>query len=76
MTRLTVDAAFLARLDKLDSIVEVCDESGRTVGYFHSVLASNAGAARSPFSDEEIQRRRQQRTGRALSEIMADLEKS
>jgi hypothetical protein len=76
MTRLTVDAAFLARLDKLDSVVEVCDESGRTIGYFHPVSHSSEAAVRSPYSDEEIQRRQQQRTGRPLSEIMADLEKS
>ena len=76
MTRLTVDAAFLARLDKLDDVLEVCDESGRTVGYLHTIAPTNEGSACSPFSDEEIQRRRQQRTGRQLSDILADLGKS
>ncbi len=76
MTRLTVDAAFLARLDKLDSVLEVCDESGRTVGYFHPVSPPSEGTARSPFSDEELQQRRQQRTGHQLSEILAELGES
>jgi hypothetical protein len=78
MTRLIIDAATLARLQNLQDLSEVCDESGRVLGYFHPVLPSEAAARaerRSPFTDEELQQRRQQRTGRPLAEILERLGK-
>jgi hypothetical protein len=76
MTRLTVDAALLARLHNLDQTLEVCDESGRTLGYFHPVPAAGHPPAPSPFSEEELRRRQQQRTGRSLAEILERLDRS
>ena len=72
MTRVVVDAAMRANLHNLDTVLEVCDESGRTLGYFHP----QNGAVRSPFCDEEIERRRQQRTGKPLAEILERLKQS
>jgi hypothetical protein len=79
MTEVTVDAALRARLNNLDDLLQFRDESGRVPGYFHPLVeftSSEAGAIRSPISDEEIARRRAQRTGRSLAEILADLNRS
>jgi hypothetical protein len=72
MTRLTVDAATLARLGGASSLVEVCDDAGHLLGYFLPVTR-NGETPRSPFSDEEIQRRRQQKTGHSLAEVLRTL---
>jgi len=79
MSKVTVDTALQAKLTEPAGVVEVCDQQGRTIGYFHAANdASNAsgGRLRSPVSDEEIQRRRAQKTGRPLREILDDLEQS
>ncbi len=79
MTHVTLDPALLARLQSLDRPVEFRDESGRTVGYFHPLPGPGQGSQegiRSPFTDEELQRRRQQRTGRPLADILKDLGRS
>ncbi|MBI1901826.1 MAG: hypothetical protein HYS13_12035 [Planctomycetia bacterium] len=77
MTKLVLDANTLAKLHNLAAPFEVCDESGRTLGYFHPVGAPGAASSgvKSPISDEEIGRRRQQRTGRPLAEILENLAK-
>ena len=38
MTKLMIDAGTLAKLHNLDTPLEVCDESGKTLGYFLPVL--------------------------------------
>jgi hypothetical protein len=74
MTKVIVDAATRANLHNLDTLLEVCDESGHTLGYFHPQPAT--AGIRSPFSDEEIERRRQQRTGKPLAETLERLRES
>jgi hypothetical protein len=79
MNEVTVDAALRARLNNLDDLLQVRDESGRILGYFHPVVepaASGAASIRSPFSTEELERRRSQRTGRSLEEILNELNRS
>ena len=76
MTRVILDAALDAKLKDFREPVEVCDSGGRTLGVYHplSRTADPTGARDlSPFSDEEIERRRQQRTGRPLAEIIEGL---
>ncbi len=73
MTKVLIDAETLVKLHNLDAPLEVCDASGRTLGYFHPLAApaaSGGRSIRSPLSDEELQSRRQQRTGRPLAEIL------
>jgi len=73
MTDLTIDPSTLAKLRSLGEVMRLSDESGRILGYFHPVseIGVEPGSAhRSPFSHEELQRRRQQRAGRPLSEIL------
>lgn len=73
MTRVTVDRELKDRLGGLDSAIEICDESGRVLGVFQPVRYSNP-ADGSPFTDEEILKRSQDRAGRSLSEILRSLE--
>jgi hypothetical protein len=74
MTQITVDPELRAKLHDFQELIEVREESGQLVGFFHPAAPSGATAT-SPVSDEEIEACRQQRTGRPLSEIFADLER-
>ena len=78
MTRVVVHPEVCATLSPLDGPAELCDETGQILGYFHPAipLPRRGAKALSPFTDEEIRRRQQQRTGRPLSEIVADLSRS
>jgi hypothetical protein len=76
MNKITLDPTTLAKLSSVGQRVELCDPSGRTLGYFVPIVAPAANEAMdSPLSEEELDRRAQQRTGRSLAEIMTDLEK-
>ena len=73
MTRVLLDAATLTHLRNLAEMLELCDERGRVLGYFHPLSNPADGTgepARSPCSDEELRERRKQRTGRPLTEIL------
>jgi hypothetical protein len=76
MTRIVADLALRRQLNGLKSPVEVCDESGRTMGHYlpeadyKALLYSTIDL---PLSQEEITRRRQERGGRTLSEIWKSL---
>jgi hypothetical protein len=74
MTKVIIDAATRANLHNLDTMLQVCDEDGHILGYFHPL--PDGPPLRSPISDEEIERRRQQRTGKPLSEILERLKHS
>jgi len=60
MTRVMIDPTLLIQLQSSETVIEVCDRSGQVVGYFHALRPRGADSekSRSPFSDEEIQRRR------------------
>jgi hypothetical protein len=77
MTRLVVDSEFWGKLNHLGGPVEFCDEAGHTLGYFHPAVTTGEGEGipASLISEEELQRRREQRGGRSLEAILADLEK-
>jgi hypothetical protein len=75
MTKLTVDSELRAKLGGFQDLVEFCDETGRVVGFFHPVAPTSQGRTSSPISDEEIEAARQQRTGRPLADILADLDR-
>jgi hypothetical protein len=79
MNEVTVDAALRARLNNLDDLLTIRDEAGQILGYFHPVIesaTSDKEAVRSPVSREELDRRRSQRTGRPLAEILDELNRS
>jgi hypothetical protein len=78
MQKVTLDASLRSKLNNLDREVELCDESGATVGYFlpatwHQQLLY--AWAKAQFTDEELELARQQKGGRTLAEILADLQK-
>ena len=77
MTIITLDAETLAKLQIPNDLVAIANSSGETVGFFQPLTTSEelrGSPTRSPFSDEEIERRRQQRTGCSLAEILEGLE--
>jgi hypothetical protein len=78
MTQVVVDPALRAKLNGLASEVELLDESGETLGYCLPLTEYNRllyASVKIPFSEEEIARRRQEKGGRSLAEILADLRK-
>jgi len=76
MTKITVDNATLEKLHNLDTRLELCDASGKTLGFFHPAADSRARVSRtgpSPYSNEELQERRKQRTGDTLDNVLRRL---
>jgi hypothetical protein len=77
MNKIILDPALREKLNGLDRELELCDETGRTVGHFlpdaqyrKLVLAS----LQVPLTDEEIEEvRKQKGTGRSLAEIWKKL---
>ena len=79
MVKVTLDSGLLEQLAPAHRVLEICDPKGHTVGYFHPALGrlvEEKASVRSPISDEELQRRRQERAGRPLAEILERLERS
>jgi len=76
MTRVTIDPITRAKLSNLDSYLELCDETGNVIGYF-TPLEDRAlyKGVDSPESDEELDRRSREESGRSLDDILRDLEK-
>lgn len=72
MTKVVLDAQLREKLNGLDKQLEVCDETGRTVGHFlpteiyHEMLSRWAESA---FSPEDLELAREQTGGRTLAEI-------
>jgi hypothetical protein len=76
MSKITLDAALRTRLNGLNDSLELCDESGQTVGhflpeptyrqYFYAWLKAQV-------TDEEIEKLRRQQGGKTLAQIKSDL---
>ena len=76
MTRITIDADTVAKLKDVRNMVELRDEAGRIVGHFLPGPPRDAnGQIIVPFSEEELERRSQERGGRPLKDILSDLSK-
>jgi hypothetical protein len=74
MNQIIVDEQFRAKLTSLAEPLELCDESGRILGLFYPAAnGSHDDDVEPPISAEELARRSQERGGRTLAEIMADL---
>ena len=75
MPGLTLDAASSERLRTVREPIELFDHQGFPLGTFTPL--GKKGPIRGleiPYTDEEISRLKDQRGGRVLSEILADLE--
>jgi hypothetical protein len=79
MTKVICDEAMRAMLDHGDEHLELCDESGRTLGYFVPTPVNEPAlyeGVESPISAEELERRRHETGGQTLAEIWARLGRS
>jgi hypothetical protein len=76
VTRVILDMATSAKLDQVAGQVEVCDPSGRTLGYFTPVVdRSLYEGVEIPFSEEELVRGEEETSGRTYTtaEVLAHL---
>lgn len=75
MTRVTINDALRAALGKLDEEIELCDESGKTVGYFLPSEEATAEDYRNipPITDEEIKRLEAQTEWFTTTEVLDHL---
>ncbi len=55
MIKFNVDSELQAKLTASGKPLEICDESGRTIGYFQPALAPGELKKLSPYSDAEIE---------------------
>jgi len=74
MGKLTLDSDLRKKLNGLTEPMEVCDDTGCTVGHFlpsplYDELFYAALAAESPHSKEELRRRHKETGGRSLADI-------
>jgi hypothetical protein len=73
---ITVDMSMRSQLDNLDSPLELCDESGARLGFFLPSADRQRALydqARAAFSDEDIERARQQTGGATTEEVLSRL---
>lgn len=78
MERLIVDPSLRDRLAGLDSDLELCDEQGRTLGYFTPAAGDQRPYdwAKAQFTDEELDQARREPGGRTTAEVLARLGRS
>jgi hypothetical protein len=72
MSRVLLDPQLRSKLNGLDEQLEICDESGKTLGRFlpESLYRELLLAwSKADLPDEELQRRRNEPRGRTLAEI-------
>jgi len=76
MHKIVIDPPTLAKLNNLDSRLEICDQSGRTLGYFVPSAEQEKllyDWARQEFTDKEIDSARNESGGYRLDDILAEL---
>ena len=74
MTTITIPDVILSQIQPGEQAVEVCDATGRVVGYFAPVATTeDYRRATPPVSDDELDRRSKAGVGRSLTEILGDL---
>ena len=79
MVKLTVDKSFREQLDRVHEQAQLCDEAGKTLGYFlpeslHRRLLYDW--ANSQVTDEELESARNEPGGSTLAEIWERLRHS
>jgi hypothetical protein len=76
MTRITIDAATVAKLKDARDMVELRDEAGRIVGHFlPGPPRDEKGNIVIPLTDQELEEASRQEGGRPLKEIFDDWSK-
>jgi hypothetical protein len=77
MVRYTLDSETCRRLGEAMQTVELCDVEGRVIGFFLPEGAPRGvppAGLQVPLTADEIKRRRENRSGRTLDEILRGLE--
>jgi hypothetical protein len=80
MSSVILDSKSLEQLRHIEERVEIRNEAGQLIGYFippgdRSLEVSRYREAELPFTDEDLDRFESEPGGRALDEILHDLEK-
>jgi len=75
MSIVITDKSILDQLRQASGTVEVHDQNGELLGTFAPLYGKLPAGVQSPFTDEEIERRRREPDGRRLADILRDLEK-
>jgi hypothetical protein len=76
MTRVVVDAQTWSKLSDPHELLELCDPSGQTLGYYQPAFrvgSVDGDKIHSPYTDEEIEQRRRQSGGETLVEFWKSL---
>ena len=74
MTRIILDPSTAARFGGVAQSVEVCDPSGRTLGYFTPALdRSLYEGVECPVSNEELTRREREEPTSSTQDVLAHL---
>lgn len=74
MTKVVADTELKLLLRGCREALEVCDEAGRTLGYYHPAVETPATSKTcSPFPIEELERREREAGGTSLQEILEKL---
>jgi len=76
MTRITLDATTVAQLTGLAGPAQLCDDHGLVLGWYQPGVFSERPPSLkelSPFSDKELQRRKQQPGEKPLKEVLREL---
>jgi hypothetical protein len=76
MIKIVLDQASVEKLDSVQQGAQLCDPSGRVIGYYVPVAPESLyRQVKSPYTDEQLELYASEPGGRPLSEILADLEK-
>jgi predicted AAA+ superfamily ATPase len=76
MEKITVDECIRKKLASVESKVELCDETGKTLGFFMTPDRYRKMVtewAKAQVSDEELERARGRTGGRLFSDVIAEL---
>jgi len=74
MSSLVLDQSAIDKLKGVEVGVEVRDQHGNLIGFFHPVVApTGVDQYECPASDDELLRRKQDGGGRPLADILDDL---
>jgi len=77
MHKVTLDQSTLAKLGNLDQQLEICNETGQTLGYYLPASEDDPSLyqwAKTQITDEELERRRREPGGKTTAEILQRLE--
>jgi hypothetical protein len=77
MNKIILDPTVLTSLGNLDHFAELCDRSGRTLGYFTPAADHDLYAAAEipPINEGELQRRETEERTYTTAEVLDHLEK-